>query len=315
MVAILIGSSAAAGARLLSRVSEARELLRPESTERIEAPAAIISILSDPTLGAFRLNRESELIRAQAQHNRGLALHRPGPFPFLGDLASITNHIKIAQAAEIDGIVLIAHGEYASAGLNSAADAGLVTGRIGFTSEPRDAHIVVGLRPRSVAQAVTQAVDATDLARVRFGYLCGTCRGGDVTPTAVALREELQGRGHELVAVQVVGLSEMGTTPSARVLLGHELDVVFSDTLEGSVALAQLLVDANQVGTPMIIATGRSDRLVSYIEDSVVHASLVPDYAEATRVLLRELELGNRGHAESFIVEPYFSVFWGGGPR
>ncbi|MFW6211550.1 MAG: hypothetical protein ACOC8L_01510 [Spirochaetota bacterium] len=315
MITILIGSSAVAGVRLMVRVSDAQQLLEAESSEEHETPTAIISLLADPTLGAFRVERERDLLRAQSDHPGALALHRPGPFPFLGDLASVTNHIKIAQAAQVDGVVLIAHGRYASDALRDAAEAGLVTGRIGFTSEPEDADLVVGLEPHSIAQALAGAVASALPGSARIGYLCGTCRGTQPSVAVVTLQETLEEHGHELIAVQVVGMAEMGTTPSARVLLGHEIDVVYADTLEGSVALAQLLVDANRVGSPVIIATGKSDRLTSYIEDSVVHASLVPDYELASRALLQELEHGVRDRGEPVLLEPELEVIYAEGPH
>lgn len=138
-------------------------------------------------------------------------------------------------------------------------------------------------------------VTAPDGLPARVALLCQSCAewpDPQNTPMVSGFRASLEQTGLRWAGLQVVDGSIAEATRAAREIgsRADDVDLVYADSLQGTLGMTQAVLDLNLVGRMAILGTGTNDRIQDLLEDRVIAATVIRDPAEiAESVLLATL--------------------------
>ena len=279
--AFLLTVSIVAGARLASIGVDALDIIADEALSTESEAVGVVALIEPSAVDDLSHALSPAIEAARQPGANSFATFSPGLPPFLAESAAMIETLDIARAAGVDAVVVRAdRRESLDRAAGIAAD-GIITVAVGSLVPTASVQIRVGADPVQLADRVTKLVDSGSTGSLRVGYLCGLCSGADA-PAAMRFlsRMEAQLERSEIV-VQRVDDAELGSIAAAQALLEDDVDVIVCDTAEATVAVAQVVISANRVGSVRIIGFGETDRITSLVDDRVVEASVTAEYAAA----------------------------------
>ena len=286
--AFLLTVSIVAGVRLASIGVEALDIIADEVTPPGSEATGVVAVIEPSAVDDLSDALRPAIETARDPSAYSFVTFSPGLPPFLAESAAMTETLDIARAAQVDSIVVRADRGASLERAAGIAAEGIITAAVGSLLPTAPVHIRVGADPVQLADRVSGLIRSAGTGTQRVGYLCGLCSGADAAASALVvsrMQEQL-----ESIVVQRVDDAELGSIAAAQSLLGHDVDVIFCDTAEATVAAAQVVINANRVGSVRIVGTGASERIIALVDDRVVEASVTADYALALEQAFRVLE-------------------------
>lgn len=286
--AFLLTVSIVAGVRLASIGVEALDIIADEVTPPGSEATGVVAVIEPSAVDDLSDALRPAIETARDPSAYSFVTFSPGLPPFLAESAAMTETLDIARAAQVDAIVVRADRVASLDRASGIAAEGIITAAVGSLLPTAPVHIRVGADPVQLADRVSGLIRSAGTGTQRVGYLCGLCSGADAAASALVvsrMQEQL-----ESIVVQRVDDAELGSIAAAQSLLGHDVDVIFCDTAEATVAAAQVVINANRVGSVRIVGTGASERIIALVDDRVVEASVTADYALALEQAFRVLE-------------------------
>lgn len=302
---LLLALSILAAVRLATVSGEILEIIAEPDEPAIPATTDIVALIEPAAVDSVSAALEPAFATARDGDRYPFRVFSPGLPTFLAQATAMVETLDIAHEAGVDAIVVRPDRAESLHRAGQIAADGVVTAVFGSLVPDVAVHIRVGVDPRELGEVIASQV-ADD---ARIGYLCGLCAGPERASAehlldAVEARLARAGAPAPSLVVQRVDDVELGSIAAARSLLVRDVDVVFCDTTEATIAMAQVVIDANVVGGVQIVGFGGGERVVSLVEDRVVHATVAADYAAAAeRTLARVVDL-LAGTAGSELVGP-----------
>ncbi len=283
---LLFVLSILAALRLGSIGAETINLVADASFRDANATADVVAVIEPAGVDHLSTVIRPALDAARQDARYPFRVFSPGLPSFLAESSAMIQTLDIAYEAGVDAVLVRPDRLESLERASRIAAGGLLTAVIG-TLVPRSAtQIRVGADPEDYARLVASSITPDLGTGAKVGYLCGLCAGAEADTAnqlvrAVEAAPEFQAASLSPIVVQGVDDVELGSVAAARSLLLRQVDAVFCDTTEATIAMAQVVVDANLVGSVRIIGFGASERVLSLVDDRVVHATITGDYAGA----------------------------------
>lgn len=294
---LLLTLSILAAVRLATVGGEIREIIAEAGAPLDAATTDIVALVEPAAFDFISSQFQPAFADALGGDRYPFRVFSPGLPTFLAQATAMVETLDIAHEAGVEAIVVRPdRTESLERAIQIAAE-GVVTAVVGSLVSDVAVHVRAGADPVELGALIAGVLAPHVHAASRVGYLCGLCAGAERESAQLVL-DAVEG---ELIAdgalaapivVQRVDDVELGSIAAARSLLLQDVDVVFCDTTEATIAMAQVVIDANVVGSVQIVGFGGGERVVSLVEDRVVHAAVAADYASAAeRVLSRVAEV------------------------
>ncbi len=274
--AILLTVSIAAGLRLASIGVETLEVIAEAPGVGGGAATGVVALIEPATPDGLARELVPAVHAARHSPTYSFGTFSPGLPPFLTESSAMIEMLEIAVAAGVDAMVVRPDRLESLERATDIAATGILTATIGVLRPSATTHIRAGVDVEYYAAEVS-ALIGTDEA-LRIGYLCGLCSGAESLSAGRFVQEVAALHPRSEVIVQRVDDRELGSIAAAQALLEAGTDVTICDTPEGTVAMAQVVINANRVGAVRIVGFGHSDRIRSLVDDRVVEASIAADY-------------------------------------
>ncbi len=279
---ILLLVSVAAAIRLASigaqtvRIRE--DELRPEPSGTEAVVALIQPSIDDALADSVSLSFGTPAASGQASDYRVFSPHLP---PFLSESEALLETLNIAYESGAAAVVVRPDTPLVLERVSAITASGMLTVAIGVLTPAAESHVTVGIDPTDLGRLVRSEIDRVVQPGDQIGYLCGLCAGAEEE----AALQMVGAIGSDLeISLQRVDDAELGSIAAAGALLRRGADVVFCDTVEGTVAMAQVLIDSNRVGQVSVIGFGESERVLSLLDDRVIESTVSVDFARITQL-------------------------------
>ena len=276
--AFLLTVSIGAAVRLASIGVETLEVIAEAPGAGGGAATGVVALIEPAALDG--LSRELVPAIHAARHSTAYSFgtFSPGLPPFLTESSAMIETLEIALAAGVDAMVVRADRLESLERAADIAATGILTATIGALRPSAATHIRAGVDADYYAAEVSALIGTGTGGEPRIGYLCGLCSGAETQSAGRFIQSVAVLHPGSEVIVQRVDDRELGSIAAAQALLERGTDVTICDTPEGTVAMAQVVINANRVGAVRIVGFGHSDRIRSLVDDRVVEASIVADY-------------------------------------
>ena len=285
----LLSISVIAAIRLASigaqtvRMSEDPGAVDPSSSDSV---VAVVQPPSDDYISAA-VSRAFTQEESTTGTGSGYRVFAPDLPPFLSESEALMETLDIVAEAAVTAVVVRPDTIEALQRASEIAGSGVLTVAVGALLPETDVHIRVGADPVELGSVFRDLLNPVLGPSITVGYLCGLCSGSE----QIVVPQLIEAVGTDLaVEVQRVDDAELGSIAAAGALLRRAVDVVFADTVETTVAMAQVLIDANRVGEVRVIGFGDSPRVLSLVDDKVVDATIRVDIASAMAVASTRIE-------------------------